>query len=207
MSWVKLSELPKPHRFFYKGTKRKRDVEVKLFVCPGFTHTYADLNEEDDVVWDPRDKQWKRPENEYDDDDLNGATGGFKFISKEFSGRRYHMRFEDATKAEHWVLKETSKNFPKETHRLVDWRNHDETWKPKRIGKTKRELMTKCSKCKLPVSERGTNATGDWTGGPYCDICSRYLPPYGDYKAKAVWEKVTTAQAQKWTKEKSRVRA
>ncbi len=191
--WIKLSQLPKPHKFFFYGTKRKRNVEVKLFVCPGFTHTYADLNEEDDVVWDPRDKQWKRPERE--DEDI-----GIRQTANGFSGRRYHMRFEDATKAELWVVKETSKNFPTATHRLVDWRDHTETWKPKRIGKTKRELMTKCRKCKLPVSERGTNATGDWTGGPYCDICSGHLPRYGDYKAKAVWDAVTTAQAQRWKK-------
>lgn len=198
--WVKLSDLKTPYRWFFRGTKRKRDVTVHLFVCYGAgTHTYADLNEEDDVVWDPRDKSWKNAQMEFEDAELGSVTLGF-IAHKLSSGRRFHERFDRRVQAEKWVLKEAEKTFPKTTHRLVEHGYPYGPWKPKHIGKTAAQLATKCDKCGLAVRDRGTNATNDWTGGPYCDVCSSHLPPYGDQKARAIFEKVTREQARKWKK-------
>lgn len=200
--WVKLKDLPPPHKWFFKGTKRKRDVTVKKFICYGYKHVYAGLVECNDVIWDPRDESWKRVEMDLDEE-LAAIVGDCKMGQAEFDGRKFHNRFHSSLEAEEWVINEAKTTFPPATHRMVSDTYPYGPWKPKYYGKPPPPPPA-CVKCKLSLTSRGERSTNDWTGGPYCDICSLRSPDYGDNAGLARWKKIRPATARKWKKDGKR---
>lgn len=105
-----LKEIPKPHRRWYNG-RRKREVKIGVHVFWGVgIHYYVTVEEDDNAIWNSKDKLWQLC---WDDPK---------------KGKRFDQKFGNIVEAREWVKKLQQKHFPKKTHKMSqDWHNLE--WK------------------------------------------------------------------------------
>ena len=118
----KLKEIPKPWKREFPSKTKKRRVELDIYTWrgsfPGAIHWHVDLNEEANLIWNKKIKDWQRA---HDD--------------KEAKGRSFHIAdLLSLVAAQDWVQGIRLKNFPTKTHVLIDKDGTGKRWIYKRVG-------------------------------------------------------------------------
>ena len=77
-----LKDIPKPHRRFFSGKRRKRRVEIRCAIWwgQGDNHRNVTIQEEDNPIWNSDRKSWQAS---WDDEDGRGQTIEGRFEKTE----------------------------------------------------------------------------------------------------------------------------
>lgn len=108
-----LEEIPKPHIRMFSDKRRKRKVSVDFhsWVGAGGRHTYANLTEEDNPIWNEKEYRWQKS---WEDPDGKG-----QYFSKQCNN------YEQAVS---WARKIIKKHFPNKTHKIVRKYSDNTKW-------------------------------------------------------------------------------
>ena len=98
---VNLEEVPEPHRWWFDDKRHRRGVTVTIGTFFGVGHHfYAEIEEQDDYVWDSCRKAWRRP-----------------WVAPPHGGQKFEERWSTVAAAERYVELILADHFPR--HKVV----------------------------------------------------------------------------------------
>lgn len=105
-------DYPEPHKLKSEsGEKREVTIHLLTYIgfSPGAVHYYAEVGEEDDMVWDEKENAWRK----------------FWDHPKELKGRVFEKQFLNEANARSWIRMIVKDHFPDHDINVLYEGQHD----------------------------------------------------------------------------------
>lgn len=96
------------HSFYYKKPRPVKIKVMKHSFCPGARHYYVDIDEENDIVWDKKEKIWRRA-----------------IFNEKECGKHFESKFDNVVQVKEYINKIVKNTFNPKIHFLVFLDNDD----------------------------------------------------------------------------------